>query len=179
MVRHTVQTQGRNIRTYAEYLLQRAIEYGATKVDYVRGGEGRLKRLNIEKGLLREAESVQSQIRYLLKCEVCRSPICHTRILILISHYQPFHEEPENEITLTAFRLLTMDLLVLFHVMNEGTINVLGMFSWRHPPMSILIWTRTLLRAVKTRCYACACHLSNVREADGVGRSVSQYRSVT
>lgn len=34
--------------------------------------------------------------------------------------------EPENEITLTAFRLLTMDLLVLYHVMNEGTINVLG-----------------------------------------------------
>jgi hypothetical protein len=39
---------------------------------------------------------------------------------------QPFHDEPENEITLTAFRLLTMDLLMLFHVMNEGTINVLG-----------------------------------------------------
>jgi hypothetical protein len=76
-------------------------------VDYVRGGEGRLKRLNIEKGLLRETESVQNQIRYLLRCE-------------------PFHDEPENEITLTAFRLLTMDLLVLFHVMNEGTINVLG-----------------------------------------------------
>ncbi|KAJ4286081.1 hypothetical protein N0V90_013430 [Kalmusia sp. IMI 367209] len=66
-----VQTQGQNIRNYAEYLLHRAEEYGATKVDY------------------------------------------------------PFHDEPENEITLTAFRLLTMDLLVLFHVMNEGTINVL------------------------------------------------------
>ncbi|KAF3032277.1 hypothetical protein E8E11_002552 [Didymella keratinophila] len=101
-----VQTQGHNIRTYTEYLLRRAIEYGATKVDYVRGGEGRLKRLTIEKGLLREAESVQEQIRYLLKC-------------------QPFDDEPENEITLTAFRLLTMDLLVLFHVMNEGTINIL------------------------------------------------------
>ncbi|KAF3045637.1 hypothetical protein E8E12_010872 [Didymella heteroderae] len=101
-----VQTQGHNIRTYTEYLLRRAIEYGATKVDYVRGGEGRLKRLTVEKGLLREAESVQEQIRYLLKC-------------------QPFDDEPENEITLTAFRLLTMDLLVLFHVMNEGTINVL------------------------------------------------------
>jgi phosphatidylinositol-binding clathrin assembly protein len=37
-----------------------------------------------------------------------------------------FQDEPENEITLTAFRLLTMDLLALFHVMNEGTINVLG-----------------------------------------------------
>lgn len=50
---------------------------------------------------------MQNQIRFLLRCE-------------------PFHDEPENEITLTAFRLLTMDLLVLFHVMNEGTINVLG-----------------------------------------------------
>lgn len=39
---------------------------------------------------------------------------------------QLLNTEPENEITLTAFRLLTMDLLVLFHVMNEGTINVLG-----------------------------------------------------
>lgn len=39
---------------------------------------------------------------------------------------QPFDDEPENEITLTAFRLLTMDLLVLFHVSNEGTINILG-----------------------------------------------------
>ena len=66
----TVQTQGHNIRTYTEYLLRRAIEYGATKVDYVRGGEGRLKRLTVEKGLLREAESVQEQIRYLLKCQV-------------------------------------------------------------------------------------------------------------
>ena len=71
LTRHaTVQTQGHNIRTYSEYLLRRAIEYGATKVDYVRGGEGRLKRLSVEKGLLREAESVQDQIRALLKCQV-------------------------------------------------------------------------------------------------------------
>ncbi|KAF1913626.1 ANTH domain-containing protein [Ampelomyces quisqualis] len=101
-----VQTQGHNIRTYSEYLLRRAIEYGTTRVDYVRGGEGRLKRLTVEKGLLREVESVQEQIRYLLNC-------------------QPFDDEPENEITLTAFRLLTMDLLVLFHLSNEGTINIL------------------------------------------------------
>ena len=33
----------------------------------------------------------------------------------------------ENEITVCAFRLLTMDLLILYGVMNEGTINVLGM----------------------------------------------------
>jgi len=43
-----------------------------------------------------------------------------------LTYNQPFDDEPENEITLTAFRLLTMDLLVLFHVSNEGTINILG-----------------------------------------------------
>jgi len=37
--------------------------------------------------------------------------------------------EVDNEITLTAFRLLVMDLLVFFHVVNEGVINVLG--RWR------------------------------------------------
>jgi phosphatidylinositol-binding clathrin assembly protein len=66
----SVQTQGHNIKTYSEYLLVRAKEYGSTRVDYVRGGEGRLKKLSIEKGLLRETESVQEQIRFLLKCEV-------------------------------------------------------------------------------------------------------------
>jgi hypothetical protein len=65
-----VQTQGRNIRTYSEYLLERAVQYGSTKVDYVRGGEGRLKRLTVDKGLLRETESVQTQIKMLLRCEV-------------------------------------------------------------------------------------------------------------
>ena len=37
-------------------------------------------------------------------------------------------DEVENEITLTAFRLLTLDLLTLYSVMNEGTINVLGRY---------------------------------------------------
>ena len=32
----------------------------------------------------------------------------------------------ENEISLTAFRLLVIDLLALFYVMNEGVINILG-----------------------------------------------------
>ncbi|KAF2102780.1 ANTH-domain-containing protein [Rhizodiscina lignyota] len=101
-----VQTQGRNIRSYSEYLRKRAQAFQQTKVDYVKNGEGRLKRLTIDKGLLRETETVQDQIRGLLKCDFLT-------------------DEPENEITLFAFRLLTMDLLALFHVMNEGIINVL------------------------------------------------------
>jgi hypothetical protein len=42
---------------------------------------------------------------------------------------QLLSDEPENEISLTAFRLLTLDLLTLYSVMNEGTINVLGRSS--------------------------------------------------
>jgi hypothetical protein len=57
---------------------------------------------------------------------------------------QPFDDEPENEITLTAFRLLTMDLLVLFHVMNEGTINLLGRRTFQCPDCFALLCSALL-----------------------------------
>ncbi|KAL8857222.1 MAG: hypothetical protein Q9178_006147 [Gyalolechia marmorata] len=101
-----VQAQGTNIRHYYSYLLTRAKAFRDTKIDWVREGQGRLKKQTVDKGLLRETEAVQNQINALLKCD-------------LLSN------DPENEITLTAFRLLTMDLLILFGIMNEGTINVL------------------------------------------------------
>ncbi|KAL5361534.1 ANTH domain-containing protein [Aspergillus floccosus] len=101
-----VQTQGHNIRRYSDYLVARAKAFEATKTDYVRSGQGRMRRLTVEKGLLRETEIVQKQIRALLRCDFLT-------------------DEVENEITLTAFRLLTLDLLTLYSVMNEGTINVL------------------------------------------------------
>ncbi|KAL4973911.1 ANTH domain-containing protein [Aspergillus desertorum] len=101
-----VQPQGRNIRRYSQYLLARAKAFEQTKTDYVRSGQGRMKRLTVEKGLLRETEIVQKQIKELLRCDLLT-------------------DEVENEISLTAFRLLTLDLLALYSVMNEGTINVL------------------------------------------------------
>ncbi|KAE8149377.1 ANTH-domain-containing protein [Aspergillus avenaceus] len=100
------QSQGHNIRRYSDYLVARANAFEATKTDYVRSGQGRMKRLTVEKGLLRETEIVQRQIDALLRCDLLT-------------------DEVENEITLTAFRLLTLDLLTLYSVMNEGTINVL------------------------------------------------------
>ncbi|OJD21203.1 hypothetical protein ACJ73_07457 [Blastomyces percursus] len=101
-----VQAQGLNIWRYSEYLISRANAFAETKTDFVRGGEGRLKRLTVSKGLLRETEIVQKQIHALVKCDLLM-------------------DEPENEISLTAFRLLTLDLLTLYSVMNEGTINIL------------------------------------------------------
>ncbi|KAB8336988.1 hypothetical protein FH972_021292 [Carpinus fangiana] len=102
-----VQTQGRNIRSYSRYLVERAKAYAKTRWDYVGAAPGRLKRLPVEKGLLRETESVQDQIQACLRCG------------------DFFADEPENEISLTAFRTLTMDLLALFAAMNEGTIAIL------------------------------------------------------
>ena len=67
---YAVQQQGANIRHYAAYLSQRVKGYKDTKVDWVREGQGRLKKQTIEKGLLRETESVQSQIRAILQCDV-------------------------------------------------------------------------------------------------------------
>lgn len=66
----TAQTQGRNIRHYANYLSERAKAYRDTKTDWVRAKENRLEKLTVEKGLLRETEAVQHQLTALLKCDV-------------------------------------------------------------------------------------------------------------
>lgn len=60
-------------------------------------------------------------------------------------------DEVENEITLTAFRLLTLDLLSLYSVMNEGTINVLGMvITQRAVKLESYKMHRTVFRDVAT-----------------------------
>jgi len=104
-----VQTQGHNIRTYSEYLLARAAAFGNTKCDYVRSGEGRLRRMPVDKGLLRETEVIQDQVKALVKCDL-------------------LNNDTENEISLTAFRLLTRDLLDLYSVLNEAVMNVLSRY---------------------------------------------------
>lgn len=38
-------------------------------------------------------------------------------------------DEPENEITITVFRLLVLDLLSLFQVLNQAMINILGRYD--------------------------------------------------
>lgn len=61
---------------------------------------------------------------------------------------QVLSDEPENEITLTAFRLLVTDLLALFYVMNEGVINILGKIS----SMKIYITSLINVKNTSLRC---------------------------
>ncbi|EGW30709.1 uncharacterized protein SPAPADRAFT_142685 [Spathaspora passalidarum NRRL Y-27907] len=105
----------RFIMKYSKYLLTRVKQYEATGIDYVRDERsnnstnqqgGRLRTLSIDKGLLREVESVQKQIDALLKNNFMESEI-------------------NNDIVLTAFRMLVNDLLALFQELNEGVINIL------------------------------------------------------
>jgi hypothetical protein len=102
-----VQTQGHNIRRYSEYLLARAQAFEAAKCDFVANGQEHVKRLTVDKGLLRETEIIQVQVRSLVKCNM-------------------LDDDMENEISLTAFRLLTRDLLDLYAAENEAVMNVLG-----------------------------------------------------
>ncbi len=65
-----MQTQGLNIRRYSEYLLERVRAYRDTKTDFVKSGAGKMRKLNVEKGLLRQTEVVQDQIEALVRCDV-------------------------------------------------------------------------------------------------------------
>ncbi|CAG8441550.1 13522_t:CDS:2 [Ambispora gerdemannii] len=107
--------QTKNIHAYAAYLEERVAAYRELKLDFLKersqsGTSGsRLRRLTVAKGLLREVKILQRQLGALLKCKV-------------------FLDEVDNEVTLTAFRLLVKDLLELFQVVNEGVINVLEQY---------------------------------------------------
>ncbi|RKP25834.1 AP180 N-terminal homology domain-containing protein, partial [Syncephalis pseudoplumigaleata] len=118
-------------RAYAAYLEEKVAVYRDLKIDFVRAyagtfarasdprarprigasnhqqpSIGRLRRLPMEKGLLKEVATVQRLIAGLLKCRFYASDV-------------------DNPIALDAYRLLIRDLLRLFQAMNEGVINIL------------------------------------------------------
>jgi phosphatidylinositol-binding clathrin assembly protein len=71
-----VSEQGENIRDYARYLQVRVQSWREFKADYASERPnaeqmGRLKKLSVEKGLLREVEGVSRLVGALLKCKVC------------------------------------------------------------------------------------------------------------
>jgi hypothetical protein len=51
-----------------------------------------------------------------------------TRVRPYTDIHQVLDTEPENEITITVFRMLVLDLLAMFHVVNQGMINILGKY---------------------------------------------------
>lgn len=111
----------RTLTAYANYLTSRAKEYFGTKHDFIRetrspvgswssrAAVSSLRKLSIEKGLLRHIESVQRQIDALVKCRFRES-------------------EVNNDLIVLGFRMLTTDLLSLYQTLNEGVLNILEHF---------------------------------------------------
>ncbi|PSR80211.1 hypothetical protein PHLCEN_2v6793 [Hermanssonia centrifuga] len=66
----------------------------------------KLRVMTVEKGLLRETKVVQKMIDSLVECRF-------------------YLDDLEDELNITALRMLVKDLLILFQACNEGVINVL------------------------------------------------------
>ncbi|OJA15371.1 hypothetical protein AZE42_12816, partial [Rhizopogon vesiculosus] len=67
----------------------------------------KLRVMAVENGLLRETKTVQTMIDTLVECRF-------------------YLDDLEDELTITALRMLVKDLLILFQAGNEGVTNVLG-----------------------------------------------------
>lgn len=91
----------------------------------------KLRVMTVEKGLLRETKAVHRMIDALVECRVrVRFTTAVHDINLPIQFYL---DDLEDELTITALRMLVKDLLILFQAGNEGVINVLGSFL---PPLS-------------------------------------------
>ena len=81
--------------------------------------------MTVEKGLLRETKIVQKMIDSLVECRV--------RVNVDETPGGPdvdvkfYLDDLEDDLNITALRMLVKDLLILFQACNEGVINVLGM----------------------------------------------------
>ncbi|SAL96063.1 hypothetical protein [Absidia glauca] len=99
-----------NIYLYTAYLQQKVEAYRELRVDYIKNTMaskvGRLRRLSIKDGLLKETMVLQKQVSALLKCKFVLDDV-------------------DNTISLFAFRLVVEDLLILFQAVNEGVVNIL------------------------------------------------------
>ncbi|KAE8243904.1 hypothetical protein A4X06_0g6062 [Tilletia controversa] len=120
-------TPPRSLTVYAQYIDTRVRAYRELRRDVIRSadsrpanGDGasgarsgsglsggqRLRRLKVEKGLLREVNITQKVMNAVLACSF-------------------FLDDPSDEITLAAFRMALKDLLDLYAAVNEGIINML------------------------------------------------------
>ncbi|KAG7881053.1 hypothetical protein KL905_002081 [Ogataea polymorpha] len=111
----------KTLKNYSKYLTTRAKEYANVKHDYIREMKkpvsswstkdtgSRLRSLSVDKGLLREVESVQKQVDALVRCRFAEA-------------------EVNNDVIILSFRMLVNDLLSLYQALNEGVVNILEHF---------------------------------------------------
>ncbi|WFD36409.1 hypothetical protein MCUN1_003288 [Malassezia cuniculi] len=103
-------TYAKTMSRYASYLDHRILgfrELGYDPIATVSSRGVRLRHLPVAKGLLRETSVIQKVTRSVLECSF-------------------FSEDRLDELTMAALHMVLKDLLVLYMVVNEGVINILG-----------------------------------------------------
>ena len=123
----------RMLAPYAAYIEERIKAYKQLQRDAIRSSDSggrsrsgssaasegsgsgqRLRKLTVEKGLLRETAIAQ---------KVC------SRLQDIAFAY--FSDNPTDEMTMTAFRMSLKDTLAIYAAINEGVINILGEYrTW-------------------------------------------------
>ena len=83
----------------------------------------KLRVMTVEKGLLRETKIVQKMVDSLVDCRVRRN--LFSGIPCPSYRVQFYLDDLEDELNITALRMLVKDLLIVFQACNEGVINVL------------------------------------------------------
>jgi len=174
-IRQIGSPDGKQLLRYSKYLAVRSKQYGNVAIDYVRDEQvnkkegGRLRNLSIDKGLLREVESVEKQIRALVNCKFNEADI-------------------NNDIVLTCFRMLVNDLLCLYQSLNEGVINILEHYfemSKYDAERALVIYKEFVmltkdvvnyLRIAKHLEYATKLHVPTIRHAPtALANSLEEY----
>ncbi|GAA5931340.1 hypothetical protein JCM3775_004998 [Rhodotorula graminis] len=108
-------SEAANVAAYGQYLAVRIKAFGTLKRDAIRDksdrrNAARMRKLSVEQGLLRETREVQRMIAALVEAKFYAD------------------SDVDDDVSMTALRLLVKDLLVLFTVVNEGVINLLENF---------------------------------------------------
>ncbi|GAA6017185.1 hypothetical protein JCM11491_001846 [Sporobolomyces phaffii] len=122
-----------NIAAYGRYLGARIKSYSNLKRDVIRDksdrrAKDRLRKLKVEQGLLRETREIQRMIAACVESKF-------------------YTDDVDDDVSMTALRLLTKDLLILFTCVNEGMINILEhYFEMSHTDAT------TALKIYKTFC---------------------------
>lgn len=103
---------------YAQYLDERVRAYRELKHDVIRSSDrsrahsnggsnsNRLRKLSVEKGLLREVSTTQKVASVLMQCSF-------------------FLDDLNDDLIMSAFRMTLKDLLAIYTAINEGVINIL------------------------------------------------------
>ncbi|CDU25692.1 related to YAP1802-protein involved in clathrin cage assembly [Sporisorium scitamineum] len=106
------------LSVYAQYLDERVRAYRDLRHDVIRSSDrsraysngasnsSRLRKLSVEKGLLREVSATQKVASVLMQCSF-------------------FLDDLNDDLVMAAFRMTLKDLLAIYTAINEGVINIL------------------------------------------------------